>query len=197
MKVTKADVAEYIGLINLEFNQTPDDVKLRQRTAMWYAVLKDFEKPVVDEAFYRVMQTCEYPPRISNICNEIRRMETATEKTVPQLWSELESTLPDVERSVGQMLYIGEEERERLRAEIDGLYESLDEEIRLYVRSRQELVTLACAEDKSFEKGRFLREMPALRQVNKIQKSMSPELLRLVSDAADGRKMITDGGERK
>ena len=164
---------------------------------MWYAVLKDFEKPIVDEAFYRVMQTCEYPPRLSNICNEIKRMQSATEKTVEELWQEVESVLPKVERTWERIPYNTEEWKDRLRNSISRMYRGLDEEIRLYIRSERELVTIACMEDRSFEKGRFFREMPVLRQHYKVKSSLSPEMIALITKVFEGKSVNLIEGEKE
>lgn len=192
MKVTIEDVASYIAWINTEYNIQMDEEKLGMRLDLWHMALKEYDKVIVDKAVGNVIRSSEYPPRVANICNEIKRLENSVKKTNEELWHELTAILPLVERCRYQMNYNTEEEVYRLQCEIERLYNELDNDIKLYVRSQRQLIDLAMSEDLSFEKGRFLREMPNLRESNETRQGMTEEMKNLLIGTDKEIKMIKE-----
>jgi hypothetical protein len=116
----------------------------------------------------------------------IKEIRTATEPTEADLWEELVRILPQV----GRVAYFGTRQywdNGRLvypADELRRIYEGLPPILKAYVGGVSELVSLAKQETLEYEKGRFLKALPTLKQRDEIQQTIHPNVLRLAQEAA-------------
>lgn len=178
MKLQKSKIIEYIAMINLQFPNSYKFSTQRDKEIfvdLWFEGLKDYPKEVVDVAVKQVILKAEFVPKISTILAEIKKLTEANKKTDVELWAELEDVLYPVYRA---SLYLCYEQYHKWASDrIKQIYESLSDEIKLFVvniSTLKELAELANRSDDDsikFEKARFLKAMPDLRskQTSRIQ----------------------------
>ena len=96
MKLAKTDVAKMIGIVYLESGQSVSEHDIKERVDFWYASLKQFEREIVLIAFQNVAMNTNYPVKLADVCNEIRRLQALGEKSDEQLWVDLTGVLDKV-----------------------------------------------------------------------------------------------------
>lgn len=188
MELTKKDIANIIGAIS---SQCPDAFKFRNANdaefvcELWYDSLKEYSKEIVIKAVQTALKNSDYQKRnwLGAICQEIEKMQSATEKSDLELWTEL----TDVLYTVADCTYSffctyrdedGLTQADRANMKIDKIYENLDPLIKEYLRNRKNLISLSRADstELSIEKGRFLKALPQIRERNKTLKTMPQEM---------------------
>ncbi len=203
MKLSKVDVVKYIGLINLEFNQNLSQRKIEDKTELWFASLNAFEKELVDKAFQNVMQTSEYPPRLATICNEIKRLTAAVGKSDEELWQELKAVLYPVYHNATAYRFTMREANGKTQGENaieanKAIYEGLSPELKNYLRTLSELITIAnmTSDELQFEKIRFMKRIPAIRETARTLKAMPTELIILLQGTSE-KKLLNLGDKNE
>lgn len=146
-----------------------NDVKILSQT--WAMLLKDYPDQVVDLALQKCLQICKMPPTPADMIEQINNMHTAMQDSEEELWTRYVQVLRDTGKYVYRIQYplFGEDPRQK----IEDLWQSLPGEIQRYVGSKSELMRYARTytdEDMQFEKTRFLKAMPAMREREKYQK---------------------------
>lgn len=167
MQLTKNDVIKIIELIRVNYDNaysglSPDETKLL--IDFWYESLKKYPRDVVNECVKNAISSCEYAPRLANIVKEIRRIQEASAATNEQLWAELEGVLTKVYQISRYLSY--PQYSEWTNAELNKIYDDLSDEIKLFVVNRSTLVEISAMTDENlqFERARFFKQMPILRQ---------------------------------
>lgn len=105
-------------------------------------------------------------------------MEESLEKSGIELWTELEDVFYDVAKNASKYYYSdGYKAMERNRE----IYASLSPEIKAFVKNCGQLVELATSEQKviNIEKGRFLNNLPQIRERAKYQELIPNEFKQL------------------
>lgn len=172
--VTIDDVLEYLTIIRINFenaykSQTQEEQKLLLKS--WYAILKDYPKEVCDKAVINALKNAEFAPRIGSIVKEIEKMQVAYEKTAEELWAELTGTFREVSDCAYRFRFNfiernGKTQGENARIRLKEIYNSLSPEVKDYVRNESTLIELADLTDNqlNFEKGRFLKTIPQIKE---------------------------------
>ena len=188
MELSKKDIAQYITMIRLNFENaypTRDDDELTLLIGSWYSILKDYPKEVCNEAVMQTLKRAKFAPRIGDVVETIDKMQSAFQKTDTELWAELTSVLGKTRTAVYDIRYLNgcQNARERLK----GIFDGLSQELKNYVRNTSGLIDIADYDDDqlSYEKGRFLRIMPSLREREKTRKELPESVAKLVGGVAD------------
>lgn len=189
MQITRKDIVAMVGMIKANYTHAYKDVTKPELAAMvefWFNSLAKYEKEVVGAAFQMAVESCTFPPTLADICKNIHYIRTATEPTEADLWDELVRVLPQVGRVAyfgtrqywdnGRMVYPAEE--------LQKIYEGLPPILKAYVGGVSELVSLAKQETLEYEKGRFLKALPTLKQRDEIKQTVHPNILRLAQETA-------------
>lgn len=188
--ITLEDVNKYITTIRINFEnsyktQTEEERLLLLKT--WYAILKDYPKEVCDVAVINAIKNAEYAPRIGAIVKEIEKMQEALQKPEHELWSELMGVLREVTRNVYASRFTavqpnGLTQGDNARNANRQIFENLSPELKAYCCNLQGLIEIAYMDDNelSYEKARFLKTLPQLRQREKVKQSLSYSLTGLL-----------------
>ena len=167
MELTKNNVIEIIELIRVNYDSaysglSADEAKLL--IDFWYESLKIYPREMVNAGVKNAINCCEYAPRLANIINEIKKLQQATACTNEQLWAELEGVLDKVYRISRYLPY--SQYSQWTDEELNKIYDGLSDELKLFVVNVSTLVDIAEMTDDnlSFERARFFKQMPALRQ---------------------------------
>ena len=185
--ITPQDVNKYITTIRINFEnsyKTQSDEEREILIKSWFAILKDYPKEIVDKAVINAIKNAEFAPRIGTIVKEIEKMREAYEKSETELWSELTGVLREVETCAYRFRftaldYNGKTQGENAIMRVDEIFNGLSPELKEYCRNVGGLIELAKSEGLEYEKGRFMRTMPTIKQRARTRQE-TPNLARLI-----------------
>lgn len=203
MRLTMDDVVNMIGLVYLESGQSVSDTALAQRTDFWFQALSGYERELVLEAFKNVAFETNYPIKLANINNEIKRLQSLGEKTDEELWSELAATFQAVEHNADGYKYTakddsGKPEWQRCMEANQRIYDGLSPELKAYVRNVSELIEIARKDDegRSIERAIFKKRIGQIREQERLRKQTPKEILELISNSTP-QMTLTQGEQRR
>lgn len=203
MKLIKRDIISIIGAISA---QCPDAFNFNKKEDMelvcelWYDSLKEYSKEIVMKAVKNALKNSDFQKRnwLGAICQEIEKMKSSTEKGGAELWEDLTDTFYKVRIFASMLMNTFKEDDgvrqcDKASAKLKELFNSLDNEIREYIRSTSMLIQLARSDSEqlSIEKGRFLRELPQIRERLKIRKEMPQDIMLFFNETPQ----LTDKGQ--
>lgn len=161
------DILNIIALIRVNFEnsynfKTEEEAKLL--VEFWFKSLKEYPKELVCQAANNAIKHSEFAPKIANIINEIKALNAINEKTDIELWAELDNILYEVYDTAQYLRY--QQHFDNADKKLNAIYNSLSDEIKLFVVNVSTLIEIAAmdSESRKFEKSRFLKIMPSLRE---------------------------------
>ena len=171
--LTINDVNQYITMIRINFENAYKAQTAEEREmllASWYAILKEYPKEVCDAAVLNAIKNAEYAPRIGAVVKEIEKMQVAYEKNDAELWAELKGCMREVAECAYRFRFTyieanGLSQGDNARVRVKDIFNGLSPELKEYCRNPSGLIELAQLTDEqlSFEKGRFNKAMPVLK----------------------------------
>lgn len=172
--LTIEDVNKYITMIRINFEnayRAHTDEERQMLLQSWYAILREYPKEVCDRAVINALKNAEFAPRIGAIVKEIERMQAAYEKSESELWAELKGALRIAADCAYRFRFNFVEQNgltqgENAQIKLESVFNNLSPELKEYCRNKHGLVELAQLSDEqlSYEKGRFNRIMPQLKE---------------------------------
>lgn len=183
-KLKKTDIPKLIMLIRTNFENAynfQSEAEGAMLVAYWYDCLKDYSQEVVFQAVSNAIKTSDFAPKIKNILDEVDKLVNAGQKTDEELWAELRSVLYEVfDASRYCNPQYSEETYKYGKERLDKVWNELSEEIKTYLVNLSTLIDIACADEESrqYEKGRFLKAIPRIRETIKNRKA-SEQFLKL------------------
>ena len=203
MELTRLDITKILGIVYLESGQAISDIDLERRIDFWYAALSGYDRELVMEAFKNVALETNYPIRLANINNEIKRLQSLGEKTDEELWSELAATFQAVEHNADGYKYTakddsGKPEWQRCMEANQRIYDGLSPELKAYVRNVSELIEIARKDDegRSIERAMFKKRIGQIREQERLRKQTPKEILELISNSTP-QMTLTQGEQRR
>ena len=203
MELTRLDVTKMLGIVYLESGQVISDIDLERRIDFWYAALSGYDRELVMEAFKNVALETNYPIKLANINNEIKRLQSLGEKTDEELWSELAATFQAVEHNADGYKYTakddsGKPEWQRCMEANQRIYDGLSPELKAYVRNVSELIEIARKDDegRSIERAMFKKRIGQIREQERLRKQTPKEILELISNSTP-QMTLTQGEQRR
>lgn len=189
-QITIKDINQYITMIRINFEnayRAQTDEEREMLLASWYAILKEYPKEVCDAAVINAIKNAEYAPRIGSIVKEIERMQVAYEKTEGELWSELTSAIRIAADCAYKFRFNfieenGRTQGENARLRLKEVFNGLSPELKEYCRNEHGLIELSqfTYEQMSFEKGRFNKVVPQLKERAKTRAQIGGSLSGLI-----------------
>lgn len=189
-QLTIKDVNQYITMIRINFDnayKAHTDEEREMLLASWYAILKEYPKEICDKAVIQAIKYAKFAPRIGDIVDQIEKMQVAFEKTEGELWAELTSVLRDVDECVYRFRFTaiqknGLTQGENARLKLKEIYSNLSPELKEYCGSERGLIDISKLdkEQLSYEKGRFIRVMPQLKERAKTRAQLGDNLTMLI-----------------
>lgn len=158
-------IAGVIAAIKTIYPYYSKDGDVRILTQTWAALLKEYSDDDVEKALHKCLQICKQPPTPADMIEQIKFIHEASEPSETNLWSIFVQAYKDTAKYIYRLSYpmFGEDPR----AKLEEVWQSLPGEIKRYVGSKSELMRMAktyTEQDLSFEKTRFLKSMPAMRE---------------------------------
>ena len=209
--LTLEDINKYITMIRINFENAYKSHTKEERDmlyASWYTILKDYPKEICDKAVINAIKNAEFAPRIGTIVKEIEKMMAAYEKSESELWAELTSVLGEVDRCSHSFRYTfidsnGLTQGENARKRVQEIFDGLSQELKDYIRTAKGLQELASytKEDLSYERGRFMRMMPEVKERSKTRQDIPDSLAAIVQGLANqftlgsGNQNLLGGGK--
>ena len=202
--ITPQDVNKYITTIRINFEnsyKTQNDEEREILIKSWYAILKDYPKEIVSQAVIDAIKYAKFAPRIGDIVERIEKMREAYEKSDEELWSELTGVLRKVSSNTYAYRYTfieanGKTQGENALQRNKDIFAGLSDELKAYCQSLDDLEKIAEYTDEqlSYEKGRFLRIMPTIKQRARTRQE-TPNLAGLIQGLSvaiecDGMKLL-------
>ena len=203
-RLTPQDVLKYITTIRINFEnayKTQTDEEREILIKSWYAILKDYPKEVCDVAVINAIKNAEFAPRIGTIVKEIEKMREAYEKSDAELWAELRGVFREVEKCAYSFRFNaiapnGKTQGDNARERVEEIFNGLSPELKDYCRNSRGLIDISqlSENDIQFEKARFLRVMPTIKERAKTR-SETPNLAGLIQGLSgalecDGTKLL-------
>lgn len=200
MQVTKTYLHETLTMLAEEYDDKDaltDVARMDARVNLWYDALNAYPYKLVDAAVANVMRTLPFRPKLADICNEIKRLQSVNEPTGEEVWTEISATLAKVRwNAEGYRLNAKDEsgmtQGEWCMISNELIYAALSEAARMYVRSVGDLVTIAYKDEKelAIEKAIFLKRFDEIREQERLRKETPKEILKL---AAASVPRLTEG----
>jgi hypothetical protein len=156
---------------------------------LWYDSLKAYPAEIVLEGTKNAIAHNAYAPRLANIIDEINRLYASSAPSEEELWGQLTAVLGKVYDISRYFRY--PQHYNWASGKIKEIYDGLEGDIKLFVVNPSSLVELAemPPESLAFEKARFFKRMPDLRQKAKYQQQSQDFMNRLASSTP---KQISD-----
>ncbi len=184
--LTMEDVNKYITMIRINFEnayKAHTDEERQMLLQSWYAILREYPKEVCDRAVINALKNAEFAPRIGAIVKEIERMQVAYEKSESELWAELKSVMRVAADCAYRFRFNyveanGLTQGENAKLKLQEVFNNLSPELKEYCRNEHGLIELAqlTEEQLSYEKGRFNRTMPQLKERAKTRAQIGSNL---------------------
>lgn len=165
-------ITEIIALIKSTWGYWGREVSPKILAQTWWALLKEFPDDVVEVAFFKTMQEAEQPPVPATIIKNIKAMQEANEPTDEELWDGFTKALRKTERLVYYFRFNaiqqnGRTQGDNARAQVGKIWEELPERVKQFVGGKGEFIRMAQnfdEDDIKYEKNRFLKTMPIIKQ---------------------------------
>lgn len=188
MQTTRADVVKIMARINLHFGGVYKSLSKEDKLTLvedWTRVLGEYPVEVVNKAADKAIAHSEFAPRLATIVSCVEDMYDVTnDQTAEELWARLRQDIYEVSCLSLPIMYDYGAKAEAARAKVREIYNKLPEELKTYVGGSVEaFYGLANKEEDfyNFDKGRFIRAYPNLKERVKTKAEMSPELTKLVA----------------
>lgn len=186
--LTKKDVLNYIARFVVTYGEnlkTIEEQKLRMET--YFDILKVYPKELCDRAVLNAMKNSEFIPKPATIVREIEKMQVAYEKSDTELWAELTDVLYEVSGCAYKFRFNfvesnGKTQGENARIRVEEIFNGLSPELKEYCRNSGGLVELANNDGLQYEKGRFMRIIPQIKERIKVRQSTDGQLAALITD---------------
>ncbi len=165
--LTKNDIAKYIFKIQLNFENAyrfNSDNELVLLTETWFEILNNYPKEICDVAVNNALAKAKFAPRIGDIMEEIKILNSANSKTDEELWAELMNIKYEVWDTSRYLKY--PQHYKAAYNKLTKIYDNLSEELKLYAVNLSSLIDISelTEENLNYEKYRFFKNMPILRK---------------------------------
>lgn len=205
--ITPQDVNKYITTIRINFEnsyKTQTDEEREILIKSWFSILKEYPKEIVDKAVINAIKYSEFAPRIGTIVKEIEKMRTAYEKSDEELWAELTGVLREVSNNTYRYRFTFREPNGKTQGENaydrnNNIFEGLSPELKAYCQDLGGLTVIAEYTDEqlTYERGRFMRTMPTIKQRTKTRSETPANLAGLIQGLTvaldcDGTKLLKE-----
>lgn len=167
----KKTIIKAIAAIKTVYNYFGKDVDLPLLVETWNSLLLEYTDEEVDRGLYKALKVCKYAPVPADIIEQIEELRAVKKPSEFELWATYQRALKEVLYFSHRLNYnyidsSGLSQGEQARREIDKVWHSLPQELKLYIGDKTELVSAArglnYSEALSYEKNRFSKVYPVL-----------------------------------
>jgi hypothetical protein len=166
----KKTIIKAIAAIKTVYNYFGKDVDLEMLVDTWYSLLLEYTDDEVDRGLYKALKVCKYAPVPADIIEQIEGLRELKKPSETQLWVELQKALKEVLYLSYRLDYnyidsTGISQGEQARRRIKEIWESLPQELQIYLGDKTEMLTAAKGlnySEGSYERNRFSKTYPIL-----------------------------------
>ena len=188
MNIAKKNIVEMIGIIKANYSYAYKDVDSDSMSLLietWFESLSKYDGRIVMVAFKKALETCKMPPTLADIIQNIKQIKVATEPTDTELWNELVKAVEVTNDCIYYFQFQmvednGKTQSENAKERFNKLWEEMPQILKDYCGNKSGLVDIAQT-DLEFEKNRFLKQLPTLKQRQEIKATTNPEILKIAS----------------
>lgn len=190
MELTKKDVIGMIAMMKSNYpyaykQQSKEETNMLVNT--WCAIFCKYPREIVQSAFYKSLEICKMPPTIADLTEIINLYKQATEKSENDLWSELRTAVYKTDDCVYRFRFNaiqpnGKTQGENARDEFDEIWNNLSPELKEYLSNKNTLIELSRQENLEYEKARFIKILPIVRNRIKVKSETNPALLEMIKN---------------
>lgn len=204
-KLTRRDIIKALSIIRITYpnaypTQTDEDESML--IEVWYEMFVEYPREIFFAALKKAMATSEFFPKPATITKAINDMQEAYEKDEHDLWEELTGTFREVLKCAGMLHYTfidgddGLSQGEKARRRLVQIYNALDPALKDYCRNTGALIELARYTDEqlSYERGRFMRTMPIVRERVRTRLSTPDNIKSMLQEVTAKRTLQISGG---
>ena len=170
---SKQTIIKAIAAIKTVYSYFGKDANLPLLVDTWEALLYEYTDEEVDRGLYKALKVCKYAPVPADIIEQIEAMRELKKPCESELWAHYQKALKRVLYFSHRLNYnyideTGISHGEQAKREIEKVWYSLPQELKLYIGDQSELVSAArglnYAEGLSYERNRFSKTLPILQK---------------------------------
>ena len=167
----KKTIIKAIAAIKTVYSYFGKDTDIELLVNTWYSLLLEYTDEEVDRGLYKALKVCKYAPVPADIIEQIEGLRELKKPSETELWVQLQKALKEVLYLSYRLDYnyiddTGISQGEQARRRIKEVWQSLPQELQIYLGDRSELLTAARAlnysEGLSYERNRFSKTYPIL-----------------------------------
>lgn len=169
--IQKSDITKIIGMIKINYEKAYTFESTQDFSLLidfWYDSLKEYPKEIVFEATKKAIQNSEFAPKISTILTEIKKLTVSNELSEAELWHSLEKEFYGVWDICQDLKY--NKDYDTYETKLNAIWDRLPNVVKEWLGNKGTLKQLAYTymcegsrEQMSFEKTRFLKAIPTLK----------------------------------
>ena len=168
----KKTIIKAIAAIKTVYNYFGKDADIELLVNTWTALLEEYTDEEVERGLFKALKVCKYAPVPADIIEQIESNREKNKPTEIEMWFLLQKALKKVLYYSYRLEYnyiddTGISQGEQARREIANVWESMPEELKIYIGDKTELVAAARAlnyTEVSYERNRFSKTFPILRK---------------------------------
>lgn len=192
MRITMIDISKMFAIMKIEYPGAIDKLTEEQykiKIALWYEGLKEYPYEFTKKAFAQVIAGCTFCPKLSDIIYRIKAMYDCMEKSDAELFENLKGILWRIDDLKSRLQYTaicddGQSQGEKARICINQIYQNLSPILQAYCGSMSGLISMSGLnkEEMEFERGRFLKIAPRLRERETEKAELSSEMRKMIGN---------------
>ena len=169
---SKKTIIKAFAAIKTIYNYFGKDVDLELMVDTWATLLQNYTDEEVNKGVFLALRVCKFAPVPADIIEQIENQKQIEKPCEAELWAAYSKALKDVAYYSYRLNYnyidsSGISQGEQARRAIDNIWQSLPQELKIYLGEQQELLRLARAmsvEDVNYERNRFTKMLPILQK---------------------------------
>lgn len=175
-------ITEILAAIKTLFPYYGQEINVKYAVKLWNGVLSPYDDKEVDLALISCLQHCKHPPAPADMVEAIEEIKSSLRPNIEECWSNYTAAVDKASRLVTCFNYTaldlnGLSQGDNARNKCNELWESLDEEIRLYLGSYGEFMRRAyesaMGENMKYERDKFLKYMPEIRKTVSARQNLT------------------------
>lgn len=167
---SKKTIIKAIGAIKTIYSYFGKDTDIELLVDTWAALLQEYTDAEVDRGLYLALKTCKYAPVPADIIEQIERLRNKEKPSEPELWAQYQRALKEVLYFSYRLEYnyiddTGISQGEQAKRSIERIWQSLPDELKIYVGDKSELISSARVlnyTEASYERNRFSKLFPTI-----------------------------------
>ncbi len=179
-------IADCMVLVKNAYPYFAKDMVLADVAKAWDMLLSEYTEAEIAHACKKAIKTCTNPPTPADIVRECEKVRAIGEKTDEELWNELSQARAKAEKWVDRLNYpyTGKENKDECAAKITDIFNGMSEPNKKYLVNVWGFLAY-CGQDEEYEKGRYLRAIPQVRERIRVERDTPEEVKQLAKGLAD------------